>query len=789
MLKNYFKTALRSLLKNKAFTILNIFGLSVGIAAAMLLLLYVQNDLSYDQHYKDGDRIYRLYSHSVFNGRDRTSITGQGLLAKTIMDEFPEVEIAGRTHRVGTKLLQTEGKKFYESYLRYADEGLMNILEIEFLEGTKATALEAPNSIVLTETLAAKLFENIEAAFGQSFLVGEDLIQVTGIVKDLPINSHYSANGFISMINQGTFTWNRVGTVTYVKLHSADQAQKVSDNLAKIVLGKMSEDDVPEDYELDYFLYPVKDIYLSEDPYQEGAGNKSSVVTFSIIAFFLILIAAINYTNLATARSMKRIKEIGLRKVIGAKKQQLIAQFLIESLIISFISVLIGGFIAEMSSGLFNELTGKNIEIGFLSNQLIIVYLFGFAILIGLMAGIYPSFYLSSFKPTAAFKASGTGGKGGRNFRRVLVSIQFIISIGLAISTLIVYKQINYIENKDLGYNQEHLLSIRLKAKDEEELLKQELLKIPGISKIAATNLIPAGGDSGATFEIINESGEKSRDIVSMASIDYDYLETMEMTLLAGRNFSRELETDSKAILVNETMIKKYNWTKPIGKVIEMNREDGIERFTIIGVVKDFNMLSLYEPIKPFAIFLKPQFDWGAQYLFAKISPDQLDQTMDKIKSTYTDFEKDYPLNAMFINDRFELVYSAESKRGQIYLSFSVITIAIACVGLFGLAAFILQQKLKEISIRKVLGANLNDIIRLVSKEFIFIIVLASIIASPLAYYFMQSWLDSFKYQTTIGVDSFLLAGMASIVIAILTIGFQSIRTARTNPADTLKYD
>ena len=248
-------------------------------------------------------------------------------------------------------------------------------------------------------------------------------------------------------------------------------------------------------------------------------------------------------------------------------------------------------------------------------------------------------------------------------------------------------------------------------------------------------------------------------------------------------------ETDATAIIVNETLVKKYNWTNPIGQVIEMKREESVERFTIIGVVKDFNMLSLYEPIKPFAIFLKPQFDWGAQYLFAKISLEQMDETMDIIKSSYAEFEKDYPLSAMFLNDRFERVYMEETKRGQIYLSFSVITIAIACVGLFGLATFILQQKLKEISIRKVLGATLNDIIGLVSKEFVLIIILSTIIASPLAYYFMQNWLNSFEYQTTIGVGSFLLAGMAALAIAILTISFQSIRTARTNPADTLKYD
>lgn len=785
MIRNYFKTTIRSLWKNKGFSLLNIFGLSIGIAAALLLTLFVRYELSYDNFYQDGDRVYRVFNEYKYNSREGTSITGSGLLAPTLEQEIPEIEVAGRSHIAGTQLLKYGEKGIYEPRLRFADPGLMDILEVDFISGDPSV-LETPNSLVLTETLAAKLFEKPEECIGKSIYIGESLTVIRGLIKDLPKNSHFLATGFISVSTLGTFKWERMGHVTYVKLKEGTQKDEVVSKLPLLVERFITPTFPSEgDYQTKLGLYPMKDIYLSEDPGQEAAGNRKAVVTFSIIAVFLILIASINYMNLATARAMKRMKEVGMRKVIGAARKQLIFQFLMESWMIALLSVLLGGFIAEMASGIFNDLTGKTIEIGLLSNFSILGGLLVAALIIGFLAGIYPAFILSSFKAIDICKGGKSGSRSSTNFRRILVSFQFIISIGLMISTLVVYKQLDFMENKDLGYNKQNILSIRLREADYSEVMKLKLAQIPAIEGVSATNLLPPASDFGATFEIKNEQGEVSKDIVSMASVDSDYLPTMQMRLVAGRNFSKEFETDKNAIIINETFVKKYGWKEPIGKTVELEQI----KYHVIGVVEDFNMLSLYQEVKPFALFSKPEFDWGEQYLLARINPNDVEGTMAAIKTVYESVEKDYPLNTSFISESLERAYSEENKRAEIYLSFSVITILIACVGLFGLAAFTLEQKMKEISIRKVLGAKLNDIIGLVSKEFIVIIFVSALIASPLAYYFMQGWLDSFAYRTDFSAGLFILSCLATLSIALFTIGFQSLRTARTNPADILKND
>lgn len=787
MFKNYFKTAFRSLWKNKAFSALNILGLSVGIAAALLLVNYVRYETSFDQFYKDTDRIYRVFQETKFNGRERTGITGSGLLGVTIEEEFPEVEKMGRSQDVYKGLLKLGATKFYESKLQYADNGLMDILEIKFLEGDKLSALDNPNSIVLTETLAAKLFEDVSEAFGKSFYFKEDLLQVTGVIKDLPKNSHYVATGFISSSSLNTFSWEYNGHRTYLRLHSKNQKENVNSRLPQIV-SKYIQPTLPENYEMKMSLFPISNIHLAGDA-QQGLGDKKSVLSFSLISLFLIIIASINYMNLATARAGRRAKEIGMRKVIGANKRQLIYQFLSESLTISFISVLLGGFIAELCSNFFQELSGKSIEISFLSSGETLIILILFAILIGLLAGMYPAFYLSSFKPITILKQGIRGSRFNRNMRRSLVSIQFIISIGLIMSTLIVAKQLNFIQNKELGYTTEGMISVRLQAADTAEILKREISQIHGVLAVTATNVLPTSGDSGAPFEIIQENGEILKSTVSFAAIDYDYLPSMQMTLVAGRNFSSDFSNNHNSVIVNETLVKKHGWKNPIGQQLIKGRDDNgnpLNEYTVIGVVKDFNMMSLYRGVKPFALFLKPKFDYGAQYLFVKLENNNVTASLNAIQEAYESFDSETPFTYSFIDDYIARVYLAESQKGKLYLSFSIITIVIACLGLFGLAALILQQRIKEISIRKVLGASVNNIVSLISVEFVSIIIISTVIAAPIAYHLMQNWLATFEYQIEMGWLIFIAAGIFALVLALLTITFQSIRTARSNPVDVL---
>ncbi len=791
MFKNYFKTAFRSLYKHKVFTLINIFGLSIGIAMATLMGRFIQEELSYDQFFKDKAQLYRVYQETSINGRDRINISGSGVLAPTLSSTYPEIELAGRAHRVGSAVIESDGKQFIENTLAYSDDDFIELMEFKFLEGNPGQALADPLDFLISEELAMKVFGKTTSLLGESITINDKVRRITGVIADMPKNSHYSPKaGFLSNAEMGHFTWNRVGHLTYVKLASGTNIDQLEAKFPQLVADNILPT-LPEGSSVAVKLYPITDIWLSPSPDQQGGGSKASLISFGLIAFFILLIASINYMNLATARSLGRVKEIGMRKVIGAKKSHLIMQLLIESVILCTGAILIGGFLAEMCTVIFNDLTGKTVEVGLIENSGLFLTMITFGLVLGVVSGLYPAFYISSFKPTRVLKGASSGGKANTNVRRILVSLQFIISIGLIVSTLVVHKQGKFLLEKDLGYNSEQVLAIRLASSDTSEVMKSAIQSLPNVNAVTATNLIPAGGDNGATFTIEDENNEVHKDIVSMASIDTDYLSTMEFTLLNGRNFSKELATDQMSIIVNETLVKKYGWSDPLGKKLSMDVGDGegLKEFSIIGVVEDFNMLSLYEPVKPFAFFLKPNYDWGAQYLFAKLSVNDAEATLNQIQGIYESIEKNRPYGAYFLDQRFEAVYQAETKKSEVYFTFSVLTIVIACIGLFGLAAFVLQQKIKEISIRKVLGANISDIVGLVSKEFVYIIIISTLVASPLAYYFMQEWLQSFEYRIEIGFELFILAGLAALVVAVLTIGIQSVKTARTNPVETLKYD
>ncbi len=787
MFNNYFKTALRSLYKNKVFTLINVLGLSLGIAMAILLGRFIQVELSYDQHFNAKDRIYRVYQETKINGRERTNISGSGLMAPTLESSFPEIEIAGRSHRVGSAVILNGDNRFVENSLAYADNGLLDILEVTFLEGNPS--LSEPSDMVISKSLAEKVFGRSSGLVGQTIKVDNKALRISGVFKDLPKSSHYSPrSGFISNAGMNAYSWTRVGHLTYIRLLDQTNPEILEGKFPPIVDENILPV-LPEGSEVTLKLYPVTKIWLSESEGLNGGGSKKALISFALIAFFILLIASINYINLATARSMRRIKEIGMRKVIGAKKSHLIIQFLFESIILCVISIFMGGFLAEMCTGLFNDLTGKEIEIGFLQNLNLLGLLIGFGVLLGLLSGLYPALYISSFRPTRILKSNSTGNKLNRNIRRVLVTVQFAISIGLIVSTIVVYNQTNFLLTKDLGYDSEQVLSVRLAQADTSELIKSQIQALPTVSGVAATNLLPATGDSGATFLIDDENGEEHRDVVSMASIDHDYLSMMKYRLLLGRDFSRDLATDQQSIIVNQTLVNKYGWEDPLGKEIRLGFGEGPNTFTVIGVVEDFNMLSLYQSVKPFAFFLKPQFDWGAQYIFARISTNETESTINQIREIYESVEKDRPFNSLFIDDYFARVYDSESKKGQVYFTFSILAIIVACIGLFGLASFVLQQKTKEIGIRKVLGASLNDIVILVSREFVLIILLSTLIASPLAYYFMQDWLQSFEYSIKINMGVFLISGLSAMIVAIVTISIQSLKTAKTNPVETLKYE
>lgn len=789
MIKQYIKSASRSFIKYKSHSFINVFGLSIGIAAAILLYGYVSYELSYDKGYKNQQSIYRVTNHSKFGNRERTGITGSGLLGPTIEEEIPEVKIAGRRHYFGQPIIQSGNKKFRQYGVYYADPNLTEILEYKYLNGSPQTALATPNSVVLSKTLAMKIFDDNSDVVGQNLVINNTLMQITGVIADVPPNSNFVPKALISMSSMKDISWERMGTVTYVLLEN-EVSPKWVDEKMKSMVERLKLGNPDEGFHVWFDLFPIADIHLSTNTNQSGRGDLNMVYAFSIIAIFIILIASVNYMNLATARASQRAKEIGIRKAIGALREQITFQFLTESFIISIISVIIGVFIAITFQDSFIQLMGIPSTIIFLNID-ILLKLLVFALIVGLISGIYPAVVLSSFKPVSIIKGLYSD-KGNKGLRRILVIFQFVISSILVISTLVIYDQLNYVQNKDLGYNKGAVYIIRLREADSNQILKSKLLQNANIKSVAASNLMPATGDSGATCTIQNEEGEISEDNVSMASIDNDYLQLMEMELLKGKTFSKNNGTNENSIIVNQALIKKYGWKEPIGQhiLIESDEDEEVmEKFIIQGIVKDFNMLSLYDPIQPFAFFKKPKFDWGAQYLFIKLQTDQLAETIGFIQKTFEEFDEQDLFHGRFLDVHLQNTYIEEQKQAEMFVGFSILTIIIACLGLFGLTSYTLERRTKEISIRKILGANLKNIIILVSTEFILIILIAGIIASPLVYYFMQDWLNTFSYHVEVTVFNILLGITLALGMAILTISLQAGHVSKSNPVNTLRHE
>lgn len=789
MINQYFKISVRSFSKHKIYSLINVFGLSVGVASSILLYSYVSYELSYDKAYDNQESIFRITNHSKFGDRIRKGITGSGLLAPTLEEEIPEVKLAGRRHRFGQSVVQIGDSKFRQSRVYYADPNLTKILEFEYLLGDAETSLEAPNSIVLSKTTAIKMFESESAAIGKNLLVNQVLMQVTGVIEDVPSNSNFVPQMLVSMSTMEGISWDRMGTVSYALLEEGVSADLVDEKMTEMV-DRLNLGEPEEGFTVWFDLFPIADIHLSTDKDQDGRGNRGMVYALSLIAVFILLIASINYMNLATARSSQRAKEIGVKKVIGAVRLQISLQFLVEAFFISFISVTIGGLLAFIFQNAFTSMTGIPPSIDFLSAG-ILLKLFALALIVGLISGSYPAMILSSFKPVTILKGIHPN-LGSQGLRRVLVAFQFIISIILIVSTIVIYNQIDYLQNKDLGFNKEAIYVVRLGKKDPGGILKQAYLQHPSIKGVAASNLMPATGDSGATFMITDDKGEVSKDIVSMATIDNDYLKLMEMELVSGEMFAEGNATSANSIVVNEALVNKYGWTEPLGKyILKGGREEGdpIQKFVVEGVVKDFNMLSLYQSIQPFAFFKKPTFDWGAQYLFLKLDHGTIVETVAFIQKEFETFDGQNLFSGRFLDDHLESTYQKEEKTAQVFLVFATLTITIASLGLLGLATYSMERRTKEISIRKVLGANLGNIIKLVSVEFLVIITVSSLVAAPCAYFFMGKWLGSFKYHIDISIFTMLTGSVVVLLIAMLTVSTQAARTARANPANTLKYE
>lgn len=800
MLKNYFKIAWRNLLRHKVYSAINIMGLAIGIAACILIFLFVRDELTYEDHFDKADRIYRITNDINLQGQtDKFALTPFPL-ADALKKDYPVIESIARVMPIGKQTVWYQEKAFNEEDLFFADSTFFRIFNYPFLYGDPATALNQPKSIVITEELAEKYFGSAENAMGKPLQFSKNSHKVTGVFRN-PGHSHFKLNALLSINTfdenvkkQFIGDWFRMSLYTYVLLPEASRKAEFEEDLAhfyqKTIVPWMQENKLAAS--LTYNLQALPEIHLDNSFSYDisPAGNRSYVFIFGFVAFFILLIACINYMNLSTARSAKRAKEVGLRKVIGAHRSQLIKQFIGESVLLTFLAILVALALVEIFLPYFNSLTEKNFSLSYFGNGSFLVILFFIIAFVGLVGGSYPAFFLSAFKPVDVLK-SDKGPRGSNALlRKALVIAQFTISLIMIIGTVVVFSQMQFLKNNDLGFNKEQVLVIDVPNGDTTLVnklpsIKQEFRNNPNVLGVSNAAFIPGERSSRLLFYAEAPTGGKMEEkTLSTIFVDYDFLEMMEIKLLDGRNFSQSIPTDdSLAYIINETAAKWLGWDNPLGKKMESGLGG---KGKVIGVVKDFHLASLHNKIEPLAIMLAPK---SQGYLMVRVAPQNLPATISFVENKWKAFDPKHPMEYFFLDENFNKQYRAEEKMLTAFGYFAALTILIACLGLYGLASFTAEQRTKEIGIRKVLGSSVSEIMLLLSKDFAWLVVIAILLATPLAWYSMHHWLQNFAYRTEIHWWIFALAGLAALLIAMLTVSFQAGKAARLNPIRALRAE
>jgi len=814
MLKNYFQIAVRNLKRDRVFSFINITGLAVGITCFITLSLYIIYEFSYDRYNKKVDQTYRVYVHSNINNIESNNSKTAAPLGAELSREFPEVINYTRIGYFGSHNFRYKDKEFKEWDIYGADSTYFEIFTLPFLYGNPKTALVHPNSIVLTEEMSKKYFGN-ENPVGKSFIVDDKgSYLITGVMKDFPKNSHFRCSFLLSMstfpVSKSDY-WLNLWYSTYLVLKKGTDPHAFDDKMKNVVLNKVGpqaeailgvpiKDFFDKGNSYGFYLQPLAYIHLySQHDYGIDLNTEWSnvdnsdiayVYIFSAVALFILLIAIINFMNLATARSEKRSKEVGIRKTLGSSKTKLMVQFITESIFMSFLAVLVSVVMIETILPVFGRFIGKELKLDFFNNIYTVPLIILFILFVGILAGSYPAFYLSSFQPSQILKPNS--GKRGKKhlLRNTLVIIQFSISITLIIGTLSIKNQLDYIQNKNLGFNKEHLVSINNAdaLTNQLEAFKNELLKNPNISSVTKSSVMFQSGVPGNGYLYNKQTGS---DVISFQylDVDYDFLKTYGIKLKAGRYFSKDFPSDTSAVLINEAGARECTSENPIGKTLKqigINGED--KTYTIIGVIKDFNYESLHQMVRPLVLCLNNVRQPGS-VLTVRVSSSNFKQTINYIEETWNKLTNNQRFSYNFVDQKLAQLYESEEKTGQITTVFSSLALFIACLGLFGLAAFITEQRTKEIGIRKVVGASIIEIVMILSKEFTKWVILANIIAWPVAYYIMNNWLKNFAYRVNLEWSVFVLSGAIALLIALTTVSFQTIKAAKANPVESLKYE
>ena len=790
MFKNYCKIAFRNFIRHKGYSIINVIGLAIAVSVFSVILLFIKNEFSYDRYHENGDNIYRVVEIQIDEGFGKNHVSWtMGPLAATLKADFPEVIKATRLSNGDQAYCEINNQEFFEENICYADQDMLTMFTIPLLSGDPKSALAEPNSIIIREEIAKKYFGN-ESAIGQSIKIRDALYQITGVMKQEKHHSHMKYNMLISYATFGPEkynSWFSNNMSTYVMLQEGTSTADFENKLPDF-LNKYHKVENGRKNNLQMYLQPLKNIHLHSkhilfDCHNYNRGDLTNIQIFSAIALLIILIACINFTNLTTAKATQRTKEISVRKACGSNRGQLISQFWIESILLSFASFLVTLLFVQLWLPILNSLLTESFNF----KTIDYITLFSMNILVGIVAGWYPAFYLSKFQSLQILKKFKNTGASTIHLRRLLVLIQFSISILLIVSTIVIYNQRQFIRNKDLGYARENIIYIDLsgeEARSNLDFLKNEFTKNPNVLSAAATSKPNGGGLGQSTFSL--KELPDLHIMMEMGSIDYDYITTMDMKVIQGRNFSRKMPSDNKsAVLINEAAAKKLKFKNPIGKQFTFETW-GIDSPVIIGVVKNFHFYSLHEEIKPLVFMMSPKHYYS---MVVRLAPSDIQGSIHFMKTVWEKTVPNRPFKFTFLDQQLDQQYRTEENMNQLFLYFSVLAIFISCLGLLGLSAYASEQRTKEIGIRKVLGASPAGLVSMLSQEFTKWVLLANMIAWPVSWVIMNRWLQDFAYRIKIGWWVFALAGALALIIALLTVSGQAIRAATANPVESLKYE
>lgn len=810
MIMNYLKIAYRNIIRQKFYSLLNIAGLAISITCCILISLYIQEEMSYDKFQPDVERIYRLCNRNNMGGKIDTYCNAPRPITPQMKEIYPEIEAVTRvvginglyTHTANLSYEQNliESKKIYA-----VDSTFFDVFATEFIAGTPRESLTGEVGIVISESLAGKLFGS-EEALGKTLFVDERFpITVKGVFKDQPGRSHFEYEALVPWIAAyrpgEEIAWYGWQVYQYLKLYEGTDATALQAKFPQFFTDYMKEKYDTLDGTAHLFLQKMQDIHLKSDLTWEMVpnGSQNNLFILASIGLFLLIIACINYVNLATARSVRRAREVGLRKLFGSPRRHLIRQFLVESIILSLIASLVALVIAELLLPVFNNIAVRDISLNLLNNPFLILGIFGVGIIVGILAGIYPALVISNFTAVEAIKSSTGSGSGGMLLRKILIVMQFAISITLIITTMILIEQMKFARDIDLGFNKENVLALTVRdtlVTRNLTVIKQELNDHPDIISAACSYDLPGTTFNRFPATVENNEGGFVQTSCQFMQIDYDFIPTMDMTIVEGRNYQRDQEENgASVIMVNEAAVRKFGWDNPIGKRVKSYTDSAgvIYYQEVIGVAKDFHPNSVRQEISPIIIYLindnLQSRSRGNLSLFIRLKSENLHQTMTDIKDIIQQYNPDDPFQYVFLDEHLSRMYEGEDRLIQLFSYFTGMIIFIACLGLFGLASFTAEKRRREIGIRKVLGATISQIVLLLSTEFSRWVILANVIAWPLAWYFMSRWLENFAYRIQINLFNFVIAGLAALVIALFTVSFQAFRAAMSNPVRSIRYE